>query len=337
MVQTDRSSRYLFISAHLDDAVLSCGACIGNLARTGRRVDILTVFAGVPEPRQITDLSRWFHRNCGLGDDAIRVRRGEDKTAAGLLGARTTHLTLFECLYRRDVKGSPKYTKIGQIFEADPGFEADTVDRIASALRKMVIRRDYRTIYVPMGIGRHIDHLLVRVAAESLGNRMATDGSPAAVYYEDLPYASRNCDPNWQATLAQDMRPEVRLIDDLAWKTKIAAISAYQSQVRMMWPGIADMVYELRSYALHVGAGEPAERFWVKGHGGDPLVAACIKEQDVKTGDLLERVNNLSPEKRALLTLHLRSQSASVPLVSNDPKPNDNASDPQEMNTKGSS
>lgn len=307
MVCMDQSSSILFVSAHLDDAVLSCGATIGDLTRKAR-VDILTVFSGVPEPRQVTDLSRWFHGTCGLGDDAIRVRRREDETAARLLGAETLHLDLLECLYRRDIQGSPKYTRIGQIFEVDPGAEAETSARIMSAVGEAARLRDYRTIYVPLGIGCHIDHLLVRAAAESLRNSIATDGNPALVYYEDLPYASRNCDPHWQATLAQALRPDVRRIDDHAWRTKIAAIEAYESQVRMMWPVIADMEYELYSYAVHVGDGEPAERFWVQEQDGDGRVAAPGHEESIGIRCIHERVHHLSPGKLALLTLRLKSK-----------------------------
>ena len=136
---------------------------------------------------------------------------------------------------------------------------------------------------------------------------MAADGSPSLVYYEDLPYASRNWDPDWRKTLAEELRPDVRRVDGQAWRTKIAAIGAYESQVRMMWPVIADMEYELRSYAVHAGDGEPAERFWIQ-ERDDHCVAAPGPAEDIRIRGIYERVHDLSPEKRALLSTQLKSK-----------------------------
>lgn len=81
-----RPRRRVVVSAHLDDAVLSLGASIARAARSGERVEILTVFAG--DPCSELAPGGWDERASFTSEgEAARVRREEDAAACAVLGA----------------------------------------------------------------------------------------------------------------------------------------------------------------------------------------------------------------------------------------------------------
>ena len=74
------------LSPHLDDGVLSLGACLARAARGGSRVTVLTVLAGSPTS---ASASGPWDEACGFrtAGEAARVRREEDRRACVLIGA----------------------------------------------------------------------------------------------------------------------------------------------------------------------------------------------------------------------------------------------------------
>jgi LmbE family N-acetylglucosaminyl deacetylase len=114
-----RYTRVVFLSPHLDDVVLSCGATVAGLVECGVDSRILTIFAGLPDPENHFDLARAFHEMCALEDDAVATRQEEDRAAAAILGASPVHVNLLDCLYRAHPLGGPRVTKFEQIRRAD--------------------------------------------------------------------------------------------------------------------------------------------------------------------------------------------------------------------------
>ena len=79
-------NRIVVVSPHSDDGVLSLGASMACWARSGRRVELLTVLALDPDS---TALSGGWDRRAGFATEgeAAHVRREEDRTACAHLGA----------------------------------------------------------------------------------------------------------------------------------------------------------------------------------------------------------------------------------------------------------
>jgi LmbE family N-acetylglucosaminyl deacetylase len=74
------------VSPHLDDGVLSLGASIAAWARSGARVELLTVLAG--DPSSNAPAGGWDSRaGFATEGDASRSRRREDARACAILGA----------------------------------------------------------------------------------------------------------------------------------------------------------------------------------------------------------------------------------------------------------
>jgi LmbE family N-acetylglucosaminyl deacetylase len=79
--------RSIFLSPHPDDAVLSCGGWIDQLAQDGERPLVLTVFGGDrPAAVPLSAFARSLHERWQLGDDAPARRRDEDRAACDRLG-----------------------------------------------------------------------------------------------------------------------------------------------------------------------------------------------------------------------------------------------------------
>jgi hypothetical protein len=225
----------------------------------GRAALIVTVFAGNPGARFLSASARAFHDECGIGDDAVCERRIEDAAAVRSLEGDFEHWNFLEAYYRHDRSGAALYSTVSELFAAKPNDEAELVHAVGTRLAECVAALPGATLYAPAGIGRHIDHLVVRLAAETYAAR-ETDGS--FILYEDLPYAIMG------RSLCQITHPlelDLRYATPCRWERKIAAIALYSSQVRLLWGSARNMRRDLTEHALAVGSGSFAERTWIIG------------------------------------------------------------------------
>lgn len=179
------------LSTHLDDAVLSCGALMTYaLSRTS--VTVVTFFT---EPGQApyTRSARRYLRQAG-GHDADAVfqrRRDEDRAALEGLGITCVHAGLTEALFRRrpaNLSWSKRtdiypfyrtHVTSGRIVAADAAMLREVreiIYRVAGSGTSLVL--------APLGVGGHVDRILVRTAAQSSGGPVA--------YYRDVPGSGRD-------------------------------------------------------------------------------------------------------------------------------------------------
>ena len=245
----------VFVSPHLDDAVLSCAALMRAMAARAA-VTVVTLFsAAAPAPH--TRAARTFLRQCSTGPGSpgpgspdpdgadpgrpadaaalFTARRAEDIDVLAGLGLRHVHLGHPDALFRRRRDPSGLLDRVGRVLpELDhryPTFRFDIargrVSRGDRALRETMtgevadLARG-AVVFAPLGVGRHVDHLLARAVGEHLG----------AVLYADFPYTAR--DPNAEAAAAGVLRPWA-WTDDLA--AKRPAIAGYRTQVGALFPG----------------------------------------------------------------------------------------------------
>lgn len=154
----------VFISPHLDDAVFSCGGTIARLVDEGP-VLVFNLF---------TDFAEGVNWG-GLQSGPARYQ--EETNAAKFLGFESQNLGELDVLFRRE-----PYKKLGNIFR--PPIEEDIAwlptlrEKVFSKLAEI----DYDQLYVPMGIGWHVDHVLTHLLFEPWAKR------PNLFFYEDAPY-----------------------------------------------------------------------------------------------------------------------------------------------------
>jgi len=193
------------IAPHLDDASLSCGALLSRWVQDGTRVTSVTVFDG-PPPQPVPVAAARFHAECGLGDDAMTVRAAEDDRAMARLGVRTVRFGLREALYRVTDDGQPRYPVRDRLFATPVTEEPELVVGVAARLAGCAEFAAADVVLAPLGIGGHIDHLVVGAAV-----RVARDAGRETWWYEDIPYVTyRDC-ADWTA-LVGGLVPVVAVI-----------------------------------------------------------------------------------------------------------------------------
>lgn len=241
----------IYLSPHLDDAVLSCGGQIFQRTQAGERVLIATIMAGDPPQTAVSDFAQSLHARWELHQDAAAARRAEDVAAAARVGADVQHAVIPDAIYRADAEtGTPFYTSDVGLFGA---VDARDAAALAAPLRRMLAALPpARQIAAPLAIGNHVDHQLVRQAAEA-------QWGESLWYYEDYPYAqipgAREAVVDSQAAA---WRFETIALTETAVQAKIEAIAAFESQVSTFFNDEADLARQIQAFTASVAG----ERLW---------------------------------------------------------------------------
>jgi LmbE family N-acetylglucosaminyl deacetylase len=249
---------HLFLSPHPDDAVLSCGGLIHHLTEKGEAVTILTVMAGdPPDPLPDTPLVKELHQRWKVGENPVAVRRREDEAAASVLGATVEFLSIPDCVYR--TAGGVGLYPVG---DDDLFGDIHPDDPARAQLQQTPIpyATDVMRVYVPLGVGNHVDHqLALHWALDKLA-----DSLDKLTFYEEYPYgeqpaAIQQARDNFPHPLTAQTSP----LSEANFDAKCTAIAAHQSQISTFWGGLDEMRRRVQATMLHVGDGQLAERVWI--------------------------------------------------------------------------
>ena len=76
--------RWIYLSPHFDDVVLSCGGLIWEQTHSGITVEIWTICAGNPPAGPISEYAMGMHKiwKTGSAQETVELRRIEDQNAA---------------------------------------------------------------------------------------------------------------------------------------------------------------------------------------------------------------------------------------------------------------
>jgi len=211
--------RWIYLSPHLDDAALSAGGLIYDQTQSGMPVEIWTFMCGDPHLKECSPLADALHKQWGFTDaaDTSRGRRQEDLKAASILGAKAVHFDFLDCIYRRDSNGKWLYEE--KIF-IPPLQEDDALrSEIAEAISQHLLPDD--VLVCQLSVGSHVDHILVRQAAELLGRQLTYD--------IDMPYVLYRSD-EFEAKSA-GMKESIHRITAAGLERWQEAVVAYKSQL----------------------------------------------------------------------------------------------------------
>ncbi|MGD1993045.1 MAG: PIG-L family deacetylase, partial [Anaerolineae bacterium] len=244
--------RHVFLSPHLDDVVLSCGGTVARLAQQRESVLVVTVFGGDPDLDRLSSFAQETHAAWGDPPTPYATRRAEDRAGVARLGATPLHLGFQDAIYRRDAAGVPIYTSNEVLFGPPRATDGALVDRLETVLRSLVCRLGPTALYIPLAVGRHVDHQLVARAAWRLLAPPST--APELWWYEDFPYAAggfpEHAPDTVSAALARwsegTWRSREMAIDPAV---KIEAIDCYASQVPMLFEDGEAMEQAVRDYS----------------------------------------------------------------------------------------
>jgi len=158
--------RAIIISPHLDDAVFTCGNQMTKLIKEGPVlvINLFTHYLGEVKDRAIV-----------MEDN----RFDEERNASIFLGYTRYNFGELEAYFRRK-----PYQELHNIFH--PPVKEDLGEYLTSLRKKVFDYLDaleYDELYIPLGIGWHVDHILTFTLFEPwIGKKNMT-------FYEDIPYA----------------------------------------------------------------------------------------------------------------------------------------------------
>jgi hypothetical protein len=253
------TAQHIYLSPHLDDAVLSCGGLMFEQACHGDTIAVITVFAASPSRLQLLSpfalsLHERWQASAPPGvdfSDPPTLRRAEDLQALAALHPtiRAVHHTLPDCIYRTDpATGQALYDSEEAIFGP-----VQSTDPALTDLHSVSALPGGAILYVPLGVGHHVDHQVVRSVVKGWGIPPQW-----ARYYEDYPYvtypgaleAALGNSSGWRATAFS--------VTEEAITAKSRAVAEYASQLSTFWVDEATMSAALREQAENSNG----ERLW---------------------------------------------------------------------------
>ncbi len=230
---------WIYISPHLDDAILSCGGMIWQQVQRGDRVQIWTACAKENPYPQLSEYAQTLHDRWQTGDETVSIRRKEDEAACNIIGAQCRHLFFYDCIYRQFPDGSPIVTCDIELFIPPENSELNEAQTILMPALNS-IPGDARVVG-PLSMGGHRDHRLVRTLLE--------EQFPDLLYFADYPYiALYDLDiTQWTQEMSVGYDISVTEAGLQSWQD---AIAQYASQISSFWDDEIDMRQKLIQYWL---------------------------------------------------------------------------------------
>jgi LmbE family N-acetylglucosaminyl deacetylase len=153
----------LYLSPHLDDVPLSCSAKILSMHNGPKDVVVATIFSKSDEQNK----------------DYYEKRKSEERMALKLLGVEHFFCDFLDAPYRLSCYSSYDRILWGTLDEED------LISAIATKLINLTSSHAVSEICIPLGVGWHIDHLIVHKVGQRLCQSLRTRLS----FYEDRPYS----------------------------------------------------------------------------------------------------------------------------------------------------
>ena len=248
----------IFLSPHFDDAVLSAGGQIIQLKKRKKRSLIITFFSNGDDNITSSDAVR-FLKNSGTEQSStlFQKRQKEDILSGHTLQADILHLNFTDALFRSKPATLHLHTPIypsfdtlfsGTIADLDQKLKTEIVRELEN-LKKQV--KSNTEIYAPLGVGKHVDHLLCFEAALQVFDKRV-------VFWEDVPY--RNNYLNVLSRLSMLKQRNGRfvakhssILQSSTINLKKVAVQAYSSQLQgLLSAGLSDAQLQLeRFYSYH--------------------------------------------------------------------------------------
>ena len=245
------SMRYIYFSPHLDDAILSAGGLIYDQTQAGHAVEIWTFMCGYPDETELTEFAKRMHESWETtsAEETIRLRRAEDQKAAAMVGAKAVHFDFLDCIYRCGKNGEFLYPDT--IIGSNPA-EADLPAQVAQTMIAWLKPDDF--VIAQLAVGSHVDHLVVRNAAELLHRSIA--------WIADIPYLLN--DPDDLAPKMAGMQDSTQPVSEAGLKVWQDAIEIYPSQFSTLFDSPEDMRQKIGGY----WAERKGIRFWKSAQTG---------------------------------------------------------------------
>lgn len=228
---------WIYLSPHFDDVAYSCGGLVWEQTRIGDDASIWTICAGEPPPEPVSRYAESLHERWETGPDAVAVRSTEDCNSNRLMGASSLNFSIPDAIYRRSrLDAAPLYTADAELFSELRGEEDQLVETLRDEL-ELALPQECDLV-CPLALGGHVDHRLVRTAAEKLGRRLW--------YYADYPYTIEPDEDIHKDD--RGIQHEVYPVSEAGLKAWQQAVAAHSSQISTFWSSSNEMQEAIRAY-----------------------------------------------------------------------------------------
>ncbi|GAB1420309.1 PIG-L family deacetylase [Anaerolineales bacterium] len=250
-------TKHIFISPHYDDVVYSLGGLLNQLYQQQQEIHVITVMAGFPPKKPIeSPIVKALHTRWNIGSDPIQERRKEDHQALALFNASSHYLDIPDCIYR-SVDGIALYPDEDSLWERihphDPALsQLDQLNDFIS---------DQDQLYFPLGVGDHVDHLLVR----NWGIQYTQAHPDQSLYfYAEFPYSAKE---KSRVKALNDfplrLHLELPTLTPADIEVKLQAIKLYASQFSSFWQSDAELREMIYDALISLGT-QQGEPLWHK-------------------------------------------------------------------------
>lgn len=225
----------LILSPHLDDAAFSLGPLLAAIAPQTRAIVATAFTKSWPHPVGFA-LACQLDKGLPADTDYMAVRRKEDDEWAGRLGLEVVHGPFAEAPHRG-------YDSVQELF--GPVLAADREDPgLTKWITGLISSLSPEIVFIPLALGNHVDHQWLRWSAGQAKEKLRH-----AVYFKDLPYASRLQDEDLSRHLgAVGCWQELSVsMDQEVVRRALAAAEAYQTQISFQFGGLDKMASLLGS------------------------------------------------------------------------------------------
>ncbi len=177
-----------FVSPHLDDAIYSAGGLVSFLPHN--KVHVINVFTKADKPPYTLTALKYLN-SCGFtnAEELYHQRIKEDKKIFKQLGVKVTNLDFSDAIFRKFWRGEKYFGFIPEIYHTHP--VTVIKNRFILIPEKNLCAQIYKRldetiekgscVFGPMGIGSHVDHMLVKDACLKLKDRNI-------IFWSDYPY-----------------------------------------------------------------------------------------------------------------------------------------------------
>jgi len=230
-------SKLLILSPHIDDACFSLGGLLSELTCIKM---VWNIFS--------------YSNYCKYGsiEDVIEKRMNEDQYFCKKINAKNIN-TMYEDAHARGCTRLKEY--LGIPTETVLLNHRELIENISRQIINAVIDYKIDILCIPMAVGHHVDHMMVRQSA-ILAMKSSSIKIPM-FFYEDLPYAVdlRNFKQAKEEISSFYFLKEIHT--EISELNKAELIKLYESQISNR---DIDLII---NHSIHIGGGEACERLWM--------------------------------------------------------------------------
>jgi len=223
-------SSFIFISPHLDDAILSCGQLVIDLRKLNKDIIIITVFTKA-SAKTVTPQAKSFLAACGYANPQklFKDRQKEDSRVAEYLGIKIKHLGFTDAAWRNNGNKKPIYpNEISQFSGNVSRKDRILINKISSRINSLIRKQKGKyLILAPLSVGGHADHVIIQKVVYGLHH--------SKLFWEDFPYNTNRESLKKFSPQNKAFKRFFKLYH-LRFSEKERAIRFYKSQIKSLFP-----------------------------------------------------------------------------------------------------